>query len=131
MKKFILIFIFCLITSFAYADLVEVTISWNPSIETDLKEYRLYQTFIPGEYEYGENSENFVVTIAAGTETITIFVEEEDVDLVYWVITAVDIDDLESAPSSEACIEDEDPSGGGGGGGGGCFIITIKKRRAK
>ena len=113
-----------------FANAAEVTLKWNPGSETDLKEYRLYETFIPGEYTYGKDSENHIATIAAGTETITIFVEDEDVDLLYWTLTAVSNDDLESAPSNEACIEEPTPPGNGGDSG--CFILIISKvRRTK
>ena len=124
-KKLALIIILCLISLTAHA--AEITLRWNPGPEPDIKEYRLYETFIPGKYTYGKDSENYVATIVAGTETITIFVEDEDVDLLYWVLTAVNNDDLESDPSNEACIEEPEPSNGGGGSG--CFILIISKVR--
>ncbi len=108
----------------------EVVLTWKVNAETDLIEYRLYQTFTPGEYVYSSDSDNYTISIPAGTETITIFVDEQDVDFLYWVLTAVDADALESGPSNEVCIEDPEPLGNGGDGS--CFIITISKvRRSK
>lgn len=128
LKAIFLILLFCLIPGLVFG--AEVTLNWKPNAEHDFKEYRLYETFAPGEYAYGEDSENYIVTIPAGIETITIFVEDEDVDFLYWVITAIDFDELESDPSNEVCIEEPEPPGNGGNNS--CFIITISKvKRSK
>jgi len=87
-KTLILILVFCLVPGLSFS--AEITLRWNPGPEIDLKEYRLYETFIPGEYTYGKDSENYIATIVEGIETITIFVEDEDVDFLYWVLTAFD-----------------------------------------
>ncbi len=128
MKKLILILVFCFLPTLAFS--AEVTLAWKANTETDLIEYRLYETFTPGEYIYGIDSDDYIISIPAGTETITIFVDEQDVDFLYWVLTAVDAEHLESGPSNEACIEEPEPSGGGDGSS--CFILTISKvRRSK
>ena len=122
-KELFLILFFCLIPGIVFG--AEVTLNWKPNAEHDLKEYRLYKTFAPGEYIYGEDSENYITTITAGVEAVTIFVEDEDVDFLYWVITAVNNYDLESGPSNEVCIEEPEPPSGGSS----CFILTISKIR--
>jgi len=128
MKKIILILFFCFFPALAFG--ADVIITWKANTENNLNEYRLYQTFSPGQYDYGDDSDNYIISIPAGTETITIFVDDKDVDFLYWVLTAVDTEDLESNPSNEVCIEDPEPPGNGGSSG--CFIITISKiRRVK
>ncbi len=128
MKKLLPLLVMTIILTVAsIAVAANVTIRWDANTETDLIEYRLYQTFIPGEYVYGIDSDDYVISIPDRTETITIFVDEQDVDLLYWVLTAIDADNLESGPSNEVCIEEPEPPGNGGSGG--CFIITISKVR--
>ena len=108
----------------------EVTLNWKSNTETNLKEYRLYQTFEPSKYTYGTDSGNYVITIVVGIEALIIFVKDEDVDFLYWVLTAVNSYDLESGPSNEVCIEEPEPSSNDGDSS--CFVLTVSKiRRSK
>lgn len=132
MKKVILTLIFCLITSFAFS--ATVTFTWDANTETDLAGYRLYETFVSGQYIFGDGFQ--VVTIAAGTETVTITVPDEDADFLYWVLTAFDTELLESRASNEVYlnmpVEDPTVPPSGGGSDRGCFILTISEvRRGK
>ncbi len=115
----------------------DITIHWDANTEPDLAGYRLYETFAPGQYTFGEGFQ--VATIQVGVEIVTITVPDEDADFLYWVLTAFNIGMEESGPSNEVQLDtppvEEDGGGpaasssGGNGGSGGCFISTITKER--
>lgn len=75
----------------------DVTFVWDANTETDLAGYRLYQSAISGQYEYG--ADHCVETIQAGIETVI----HHDVPdgTWYWVLTAFDEAGNESGPSNE------------------------------
>jgi len=134
MKKLTLVLMFCLITSFAFCR--DITLIWDANTETDLAGYRLYETFISGQYTFGDGYQ--VATIPAGTEIVIITVPDEDADFLYWVLTAFDteVPSLESGPSNEVYlnmpVEDTTvPPSGGGSSNGGCFInsLIIKQKQ--
>ena len=96
MKKLILIvLIFLLFVNTVQAD-TPVTFTWDPNIETDLKEYRLYQSETSGNYAPGIDIP--VAVIPTGTETVAINVQD---GAWFWVLTAADCAGNESGVSNE------------------------------
>ena len=78
-----------------------VTFEWDANPETNLVEYRLYNSIQSNQYDYTAGP---VDTIPAGTETTLIEYSFEGPALpitYYWVLTAVNEDGLESGPSNQ------------------------------
>ena len=73
-----------------------VTFAWDANTESDLAGYRLYQSSTSGSYTFGPS--HAVASVPAGTESVTINVTD---GTWYWVLTAYDTDNNESAPSNE------------------------------
>ena len=96
------IFVFSLVGLFLLSATVchaaTVTLSWDPSPDTDLANYRIYQSDTPGGYRFGTHSPDLVASVPAGTETCAIDVSGA---VKYFVGTAVDSSDQESLPSNE------------------------------
>lgn len=95
MKQLLLIILFLLFSTIAWAD-SNVTFTWQPNSESDLKEYRLYQSDTSGDYVSGIDIP--VAVIPVGTETVSI---NADDGVWYWILTAVDEHDNESDKSNE------------------------------
>ena len=89
-----------------------VVFSWNANLESDLKEYRLYQAEASGNYVLGVDSP--VAIIPAGTVTSTL-IDVADGHK-YWVLTAVDLAGNESGKSNEvnAVLDSIAPGAPGG-----------------
>ena len=96
MKKLILTILFLLFSTIAWAG-SSVTFTWQPNSESDLKEYRLYQADISGDYELGVDIP--VAITPAGTETATIHDVADGTW--FWVMTASDHHGNESGESDE------------------------------
>lgn len=95
MKKSLLTILFLLFSTIAWAD-SNVTFTWQPNSESDLKEYRLYQSDTSGDYVPGVDIP--VAVIPVGTETVSINVDD---GVWYWILTAIDEHDNESDKSNE------------------------------
>ncbi len=86
---------------------VSVTVIWNQNPATDLAGYRLYSSTISGDYTFGEGNEIMSAGATETSKTITVGDEGQ-----YYVLTAFDLSDNESAPSSEVFF-DPPPEGVG------------------
>lgn len=131
MKKllFVLAFVLAFAVSTAFAA-SSVTFEWNANAETDLADYRLYQSDVSvstldadsdgiitlEEYKVGPGI--VIETIPAGTETVTIQVGD---GTWYWVLTSLDTSDNESGLTAEVTVTlDSIPPATPGG-----FKITV------
>ena len=129
---------------------MDATLQWSANTEPDIAGYKIYyKTGYTGPVYDGigatEGDSPVIVTIQelydADQPEYTIH-GLEDSEVYYFVLTAFDVDDFESAYSNEVCFNSPDcytedgqdtydsdddsipAEGGGGGGGGGCFIAT-------
>jgi hypothetical protein len=70
-----------------------VTLAWNSSSDTTVVGYRLYM---------GTESQNYVATMTLGNQTsVKVFIKAP---ATYFVVTAYNIDGLESSPSGEVVV---------------------------
>ena len=127
-KLLVLIVVSIVLMAVNVVGAANITFRWDANTEPDLAGYRLYETFVSGQYVFGDGFQ--VVTIAAGTETVTITVPDEDADFLYWVLTAFNTKLLESEASNEVYlnmpVEDTTmPPSEDSGSKGGCFISII------
>lgn len=99
MKQLLLIILFLLFSTIAWADST-VTFTWQPNSESDLKEYRLYQSDTSGDYVLGIDIP--VAVIPAGTETVSINVTD---GTWFWILTAVDEHNNQSDKSNEVTAD--------------------------
>lgn len=90
--------LFFLIAMAQQAQADDVTFEWDANTESDLAGYRIYENIVSGSHVLGVESPDFVDSIPAGTETITISVDGE---ARYFVLTAYDTADRESSASNE------------------------------
>ena len=93
-----------------------VTFVWEPRPEADLAGYRIYQSASSGDYAFG--SDYATATILAGTETVTLQVED---GTWYWVLTAFDTSGNEGQPSAEVIVTLDSEAPGAPEG----FTITV------
>ena len=122
MKKIILTLVFCLIATTAMA--ATVGFRWRANTETDLTEYKLYQTDIRGQYTrsntVGEGSLVAIIDVDLQA-TPQIHPTEYRLENVqdgrhYWVMTAKDMFGNESGNSNEvSTIVDSTPPAPPGG----------------
>jgi len=85
---------------FGVAQAEDITFEWDANTEPDLVGYNLYQSNTPDGQILGTSSPDFVQSIPAGTETVTITVNPVEDCTLYWVLTAYD-PDYESGKSNE------------------------------
>jgi hypothetical protein len=78
-------------------DTLDIQLEWLPNTEPDLVGYRVYQSDQSGVYTFGLG--NGVADVPKGTETVTL--NDVPDGIWYWVVTAYDDEELESAPSNE------------------------------
>jgi hypothetical protein len=127
---------------------MDATLQWSANTEPDIAGYKIYyKTGYTGPVYDGigatEGDSPVIVTVQelydADQPEYTIH-GLEDSEVYYFVLTAFDVDDFESAYSNEVCFnspdcyieagqdgydsDDDDIASEGGGGGGGCFIAT-------
>ena len=104
MKRLFLSFCFvvltCFLSTMVWADST-VTFGWDPNIESDLKEYRLYQTEVKGEYIL--DVDLAVAVIPAGTEIYALPHVSDGEH--WWILTALDFHSNQSDRSNEVGVE--------------------------
>lgn len=98
MKYLLSLLIVLMFSTLVYAE--DITFEWDANTEPDLVGYNLYQSDTPDDQVLGVASPNFVQSILAGIETVTITVEPTTDMTLYWVLTAYD-PDFESGKSNE------------------------------
>jgi hypothetical protein len=106
MKKLIAIIAFFFLTAIpAAAITVNLTFEWDPNQEADLAGYRLYMSSTSGQY----------VSHIQQVGKVTTTVEQVDIDpgeILYFVLTAFDLDNNESGYSNEVSFFLDDTSPG-------------------
>lgn len=107
MKKLIAIIAFFFLTVLpAYAITVNLTFEWDANTETDLAGYRLYMSSTSGQY---------ISHIKQVGKVTTTTLENVDIDpgeIIYFVLTAFDLDNNESGYSNEVNFFLDDTSPG-------------------
>ena len=102
----------------------QVTLAWDPNLDSDVAGYILY---------YGTQSRYYDYDVDVGEYTsITISGLVEDV-MYYFAVTAYDVEGNESDFSAEITYPNSVPLGGtsgSSGGGGGCYISTASEKTA-
>lgn len=68
----------------------EITFVWNANVESDLAGYKIYQSEVSNSYPG-----DAVGTVPVGTETITLSIPADGT--YYWILTAYDVSNNESA----------------------------------
>lgn len=126
-----------------------ITLAWDQNWESNIAGYKIYYrtgssgSRVPSRYK-GAGIENgdspIVVHVYEDNNPDPRFVEttlhglDENLDY-YFIVSAYNVQGLESAPSNEAALLrgvaiDDSPTpsaSAGGGGGGGCFISSLKR----
>jgi hypothetical protein len=104
-----------------------VTLQWVANAESDLAGYRVYQTDTRGQYVFGPSSPQLAAEIPTGPDPggiVTHTLINIPDGAWYWVVTAYDIDGLESGPSNEVPPPTPDSTLTGVEAGGVCLIST-------
>jgi len=98
--------LFCLAATSAHA--ASVTFEWTPNTEEDLAGYRIYQSQVLGQYEYGAGKAAKEIAAGETTATLTDLAD----GIYFWVLTAFDQKGNESGPSKELTLDiDTTPPG--------------------
>jgi len=92
-RQMIVLLLFLLLSSPLYA--LTATITWPKSPSTDVTTYRVYQSTQSGVYNV------IAKEVSANSELKVVFTDVSSTVYTYWVITAVDANNNESAKSSE------------------------------
>ena len=92
-RRMIVLLLFLLLSSPLYA--LTATITWPKSPSTDVTTYRVYQSTQSGVYNV------IAKEVSANSELKVVFTDVSSTVYTYWVITAVDANNNESAKSSE------------------------------
>ncbi len=99
MKVLILVLAICMFFCSVANAGINYTATWNPNTEVDIAGYRLYHSSESGAHVIGKGNELF--DLPSSTNSVEISVPDEGG---YYVLTAYDIKDKESRPSSEVHI---------------------------
>lgn len=87
--------------SFTSSQAGQVVFEWDAVDAADLAGYRLYQSNVSGQYEYGVSNAIGIITV--GIETFTLVSQADGT--FFWVVTAYDTAGNESGPSNEVTTE--------------------------
>lgn len=99
MKKILLILGIILFSGIAYAEMVNITFTWDKNIESDLAGYKLYSSDISGDYS------DIPIEIIIGDANIITLQMDVTTDT-YFVLTAYDMSDNESGYSNQVVFID-------------------------
>jgi len=98
----LLVAAFVLVPSLGLAGTSYTQLAWDANVESDLAGYRLYQTTVKGQYIKVVDQVDtpyLVVELPTGVTTFTVTKLPDGI--YYWVVTAFDLEGLESGYSNE------------------------------